>query len=50
MAQPGKGDMAASDGLARAEALWAAGHKQESLAETTRVYTAGFEAFEKINS
>ena len=34
-------------GLARADALWAGGHRKESLAETNRVYEAGVKVFDE---
>jgi len=49
LALPGGADAALSSGLARADALAAAGHDQASLEEITRVYEAGVEAFERTN-
>jgi len=45
-ALPAGADPAVPSGLARAEALAAAGHTVESLVEVTKVYEAGVEAFE----
>jgi multimeric flavodoxin WrbA len=44
---PSHAQAAAASGLARADALAAAGRLQESMAEVTRVYEAGFKAFEE---
>ena len=44
---PSHAQAAAASGLARADALAAAGRLQESMAEVTRVYDAGFKAFEE---
>jgi hypothetical protein len=49
MALPGGADAAHSSGLARADALAAAGHAEASLTEITKVYEAGVEAFEREN-
>ena len=48
VALPASADAAVSCGLARADALAAAGHTVESLSEITKVYEAGVEAFEGI--
>ncbi len=45
-AEAGRGDMAMEYGLAKADALAAAGRDVESLSEITRVYEAGVTAFE----
>jgi len=47
MALPAGSDPEISSGLARADALAASGRLMESMAEVTRVYGAGVEAFEK---
>jgi len=49
MALPDGADTALSSGLARADALAAAGHSEASLTEITKVYEAGVEAFEREN-
>jgi multimeric flavodoxin WrbA len=47
MALPAGSDPEISGGLARADAMAASGRLMESMAEVTRVYGAGVEAFEK---
>ncbi len=46
-ALPANADLAVPCGLARADALAAAGRVMESLAEITKVYEAGVKAFEE---
>jgi len=47
VALPASANAAVPCGLARADSLKAAGHKEESLVEITQVYEAGVEAFEQ---
>jgi len=48
MTLPANVGLALPSGLARADALWAAGHRKESLAEINQVYEAGIKAIDGI--